>query len=392
MKTLLLFSMFFFLLFVSSAKAEINEIWTANSSGFSNRSFTTADTVYAAGNITSASTQISLCIVTDSNSWTNGTRINDTTGGCKLVTTNGTGYFFQTLWIKPTVGSYDLIADVNNDGYYETATDYVWNLTTTGFVVTAITKPALTVATGPSTPASHSCNAENLTDCSNNVMIQIKLTADSYDDINITAISIAANGTGDDKSSISHVRLIEDVNNTGKFAVGENIYASTKYFADNGVINLNFIGGYKINKSTSVYFKIVYDFSGGSAGDTYTFQVAAVSAVGMTTGLYPTITGVPISAAVKTMSGSVTTASTTTSNATTTAATTTATATTAANTTIQPSMQNVFSDYLWIILLTVFAVGAAAAVFFILKMKKKLPARVKKEEELSYEDLMRDVK
>ena len=388
MKSLLILSIFFFLLFASSVKADIiNEVWTADLNGTSKRSFTTLETVYAAGNITSANTQIALCAVTDSNSWTNGTRINDTTGGCKLATTNSTGYFFQTLWVNPTVGSYDFIADVNNDRYYETATDYIWNATTTGFVVTAVTRPVLVVALGPKTPASHSCNVANLSECSNNVMIQIKLTADSYDDINITSISVAANGTGDDKNSISHVRLIEDVNNTGKFAAGENMYASTKYFSDNGVINLNFIGGYKINKSTSVYFKIVYDFAGGSAGDTYMFQVAAVSAAGMTTGLYPTISGLPISSAVKTMTSSETTATTTVAA---TSVATTAVANNIVATTTQPAAKNIPSDYVWIILLAV--AGAAAAVFFLLKMKKKLPTKVKKEEELSYEDLMRDVR
>lgn len=388
-KLLIVFSMFFFLLIVSSARADIiNEIWTANVNGTSKRSFTTAETVHAAGNITSANTQIALCIVNDNSTWTNGTRINETTGGCKLTTTNSTGYFLQTLWFNPYVGSYDLIADVNKDGYYETATDYVWNTTTVGFVVSAVTKPALTVALGSNTPSSHSCSASNMTECSNNVMAQVKFTADSYDDINITSISISANGTGDDKNSISHVRLIEDVNNTGKFAVGEGMYASTKFLNDNGVLNLNFIGGYKINASSSVYFKIVYDFAGGSAGDTYMLRVESVSARGMNTSLNPIVTGLPLSSAVKTMTSATTSSTTTTSS---TSATTTAAAGTTTSTT-QPTTTNIFSDYIWLIALIVVVAGVAVAIFLATKMKKrKQPLKEKKEEELSAEDLLKGI-
>jgi hypothetical protein len=388
-KLLIVFSMFFFLLIVSSARADIiNEIWTADVNGTSKRSFTTAETVYAAGNITSASTQIALCIVNATTTWTNGTRINETTGGCKLTTTNNTGYFLQTLWINPYVGSYDLIADVNKDGYYETDTDYVWNTTTVGFVVSAVTKPALTVALGSNTPSSHSCSASNMTECNSNVMIQVKFTADSYDDINITSISISANGTGDDKNSISHVRLIEDVNNTGKFAVGENIYASTKFLNDNGVLNLNFVGGYKINRSTSINFKIVYDFINGSADDTYMLRVESVSAIGMTTGLYPTITGLPLSSAVKTMTSATTSSTTTTSS---TSATTTVAAGATTSTT-QPATTNIFSDYIWLIALIVVVAGATVAAKFLLsKKKKEKPPETKKEEELSAEDLLKGI-
>jgi len=385
-KLLALFSIFFFLLVINSVKADvINEIWTANTNGTSKRSFTTADTVYAAGNITSANTQIALCIVNATTTWTNGTRINDTTGGCKLATTNGTGYFLQTLWVNPFVGSYDLIADANNDRLYETDIDYVWNTTTTGFVVAAVTKPALTVASGPNTPSSHSCSAANLTDCSSNVMMQIKLTADSYDDINITSISISSNGTGDDKNSISHVRLIEDVNNTGKFAVGENIYASTKFLNDNGVLTLNFIGGYKINASSSVYFKIVYDFANGSAGDTYSLRVESVSAIGMNTSYYPTVTGLPLSSSVKTM------ASATTTSTTTTAAATTTVAANATTTTAMP-MTNILGDYMWIIILVGAVAVAAVVLLLVTRTRRKQPAKVKKEEELSAEDLLGEVR
>jgi len=379
--------MVFFLLFASSVAAEINGIWTADINGTSKRSFTTLEIVYAAGNISSVNSQILLCAVNDTATWTNGTRINDTTGSCKATTTNSTGYFLQLVWADPKVGSYDLVADVNRDGYYETDTDYIWNTTTTGFVVTAASKPTLAVALGPNTPSSHSCNAANLTDCNNNVMIQLKLSADSYDDINFTSVSLVASGTGDDKTNIKHVLLVEDINNTGKYSAGENIFADYKFFADNGTLILSF-NGYKINKSTSSYFKIIYDFVNGSAGDTYTFQVIAVSAKGITNGQIPTISGLPINSATKTMTSATTTVATTT----TAAAKNTSTIPT--TTTANP-IENMFSDYIWIILVAVVAGAAVAAIYLILKRRKKTPtepkSEQKKEEELSAGDLLKDV-
>jgi hypothetical protein len=387
MKSLVIFSMILFLLFASSVRADaINEIWTANINGTSKRSFTTSEIVYAAGNISSVNYQILLCAVNDTNTWVNGSRINDTTGSCKAATTNSTGYFLQLVWSDPKAGSYDLVADVNQDGYYETDMDYIWNVTTTGFVVATASKPTLMVELGSNTPSSHSCNAANLTDCSNNVMMQLKLSADSYDDINFTSVSLVASGTGNDKTSIRRVSLVEDKNNTGKFAAGENIYADYKFFADNGTLILSF-NGYKINKSTSSYFKITYDFVNGSAGDTYAFQVIAVSAKGITGGQIPTISGLPVSSATKTMTGATTTVATTTTTA-------AENLSTAVTTTINPA-ENMFSDYVWIILTAVVGGAAVATVYLVLKRKKKASTEQKrgqkKEEDLSAEDLLKGV-
>jgi hypothetical protein len=390
MKLYLLMSLiFFFLIFANSVKA-MNEIWTADINGTSKRSFTTLETVYAAGNMASVNSQILLCVVNDTNTWSNGTRINDTTGSCKSANTNGTGYFFQLIWANPKTGSYDLVADLNQDGYYETDTDYVWNATTTGFVVTAVSKPILTVGLGPNNPVSHSCDAENLTSCSNNVMMQIKLTADSTEDINFTSISLISSGTGNDKTSIKRVLLVEDVNNTGKFNAGENIYASSKFFSDNSTTNLQFDGSYRINLSSSVYFKIVYDFVNGSAGDTYMFQVIAISAKGATTGQIPTINGLPIESATKTMKNATATSSTTT--------TTNNTALTIVSnetTTTAEAAKNIFGDYILIIVIIVIVAIAAVAIYFILKGKKEFSEQKlerKKEEDLTGEDLFKDIK
>lgn len=303
MKRLLLFSFLFFFLFVSSASA--TRIWSSNSTGGEKNIFYTNETIYvASGNISNATTtsfSVRIYIVNNSDSWSNNTALSDVSGGYTVVSTNSSGYIEPTaIWYTPTVGSYDIVADVNLDGNYTSNTDYVDNLTTIGFQVVAAPVPTLTVSVGPNSPLDHILNLTNISD---NVMLQLKLEA-SNEDVKIDVIYLTASGSGNDKTGIKLVRLILDENNNSAYDFGESLMGYGKYPSDNGILTLSLVDGYTVNVGSSVFMILIYTMSSDvSAGDTFSFQVLDILATGANSGETATIAGLTINSAVKTIGG-----------------------------------------------------------------------------------------
>lgn len=370
MKKIFLLSVLLFLFFVNSASAQL--IFTSNSTGGEKNTFYTNETVYLAGsNISTTNITVRIYITTDNNTWVNGTALTDVRGGTFEKSTNSTGHLnIESIWTTPSVGRYDIVVDVNRDGVYNDSIDYVDSLTTFGFEVLLAPFPTLSVSLGPNATKDHNWNSSDATE---NVMIQMKLTSGAYEGVTVNSIGLIASGSGDDKNGISIIRLLLDSNNNGIYDSGDSLigYSQTSpaYFKDNSFATITLTPGYTVPLNSSVNMLIAYTMSSSNSnGDTFSFQVASINAVGSPSGQSVTPSGLPIISAVKTVVPP-SEATTTTTEASTTS-TTTPTTTLPSTTTTLPK-EEAKSSYL-LIIIAVIVVAAVAMVIFLF-FRSRLP-------------------
>jgi hypothetical protein len=285
----------FFLLgfFISFAQIVFaSTIFTSNSSGSLQTSFYINQSVYLAPsttNITWNSTKVRIYTVADSNSWLNGTSLTDLSGGYETFTTNNSGYLAtaSVIWSSPAAGSYDVVADVNDNGIYESNFDFVSDR----FQVFQIPGAILNISIGRNSTSKH-----NITIPSNNdvALLQIKMTSGLAEGILLNSVSLIANGTGNDAWGVSNVKLVEDSNANGIYNPSKTL-ADGKYIIDNGTVPLKITNGYLIPANTTAYFLIAYTMTNNSLnGDTYSFWIPSITAIGASTGTRATINGLPI--------------------------------------------------------------------------------------------------
>lgn len=357
--------------FISISHAQ--PIVSCNATGDETNTFYTNKTVYveSSTNITTSATPVGIYIVNDSNSWANGTVLNDVSGGNETNTTNSSGYLELTRIWSPilTIGEYDIVVDVNRDGVYNSTVDFVDNLTTTGFEVIAVPVPTLDIDVGPNSPPNHNWN---LTDSDYNVMLQLELTAGPVEDVKINSMAIAASGTGDDKNGVQVIRLILDENGNGVYDQGESLLAFGQYIRDDAFATLDIQNGeYVIPVNKTVYIIIIYTMSGSSSdGDTYKFEADSISAVGATTGAQVKIIGLPVGSALKTIVAQGITSTTTTTSSTTSSSSTTLTtiSSTTSTTTSTPPPQ-VESSWIYVILIV--ALLCSIPIFLVIFFSRK---------------------
>ena len=347
-KILFTFGIIFFTLFANSTQAQLV---SCNSTGSEINTFYANETIYvkSTANITVNETSVDIYIVANNNSWINGSSLTDVSGGKKTNTTNSTGYLeIIKIW-SPTlnVGLYDIVVDVDKNGLYNSTMDYVDSLTTTGFEVLTTPVPTLALSLGPNNPSNHNWNLGNY---SYNTMLQLKLVTGLYEDIKITSMSLAAGGTGNDKDGVQIIYLFSDDNGNSAFDQGENILSFGQYGRDDGLLMLNIENGYTIAANKTSYIIMVYTMTNSSSnGNTYSFQIASLTAEGVGSGLKVTPTGFPINSAVKTVVGATTT--TTTVETTTTLVSSTTTTTIPTTTTTSPPSSPLGIDWIYIILI-----------------------------------------
>jgi len=364
------FFIVFFLFFAQIAFA--TDIFTSDSSGNSKNSFYANETVYLAPsttNITTNRTSVRIYIMQDSTSWNNQTNLTDASGGFKGITTNDTGYINTTSIIWPpttTAGNYDVIIDVNSNGVYDQGIDFIDSTSAIGFQIFPVPAPSLTVAAGENNTVNHTYSfLPNNTD---NVMLQIKITAGIYENVKINSLSLVATGTGDDSKGISIVKFILDADNDGLYDQGEQLFAFDKYLHDDGVVQLTISNGYFLTANTTVYFLVIYTMSNNTSNNqTYNFQVASVSAVGAITGATTKINGLPIYSVTKTIS--------TASATTTTTSTTTTQISSITNATFTTTTTNeIPSNYMWVYIAATISV-TVIFLFVILYLRASRPTK-----------------
>lgn len=300
---------------VSAAYAA--DIWAANATGLAKDSFYNNETVYAAAleNITNESRTVRLYVTADSNSWTNGTALADVSGGYDTATTNASGHLATAaVWTKPPAGSYDLVADVDADGIYNTAVDLIDGLSAAGFAVVQNPQPSLSVSAGTYNPAARNWPLGN---GSHATMAQFNFTAAGAEEVKVYSLAVIASGTGNDFTDILIAYLVSDANANGAYDAGDSVLGYGMYTRDDGVINFEISGGYAVGTSESRALLVAYDMKAGASGSTYVIDVTSMTANGTATNEPAAISGLPFKSAALTL-GEPAAATTTTSTTTTT--------------------------------------------------------------------------
>jgi len=330
MKGLLIGSIVFLLLSLPPL-ATAASIFTSNSSGGETTNFYSNDTVYVASsaNISATTSTIRFYIATH-RSWSTGANLTTSSIFSRNITTNSSGHVPVTLLWSPTltVGVFDLIADVNWNGTFDSE-DQLYSAAGGGFAVFEPPVPSLNITKGVKSPSNHDWHVET-NGSQKNVMLQINITASSYDSVKVTSFALTAYGTGDEKTGVSLVAIYLDDGN-GSYDQTDSIIGYGQYLRDDGIVSFDTTNRLMVNANASIALIFVYTMtnsSGSAAGSTYSFQLVSADAIGTNTGIRATVTGLPIVSAVKTVYAAEATTTTTAPATTTTqvAVTTTTTA------------------------------------------------------------------
>lgn len=153
----------------------------------------------------------------------------------------------------------------------------------------------LTLSLGSDNPVGHKISASE----NNLAMMQLKLSANSTEDIDISEVSFDTNGSADESTDIDSVRLFLDMNSNGKFdiAYDTQIGATQTSFTDNGLITFSSLSE-TINSSSSEEWLLVFDLAGNaSAGETFGAFINSTSyitAIGATSSNSVSPAGLPV--------------------------------------------------------------------------------------------------
>jgi hypothetical protein len=181
-------------------------------------------------------------------------------------------------------------------------------ITTTGApiesgIATVSITGALTLSVGSNNPPAHTISSDE----QDLEMFQLKLAANSTEDIKITAISFNTSGTANEAADLDSVKLYVDVNNNGNFdsAFDTQIGSTVTAFTDNGLITFSGLSD-TVAASTTKNMLVVYYLNGTAANDE-TFRISVndasqVTAQGITSTntIYPT--GTPVNGNTMTVS------------------------------------------------------------------------------------------
>ena len=366
---LLVALLLFFLSFTSMvlpAMAAL-EIYACDANGVEKNSFYTNDTVYACGNnlTLGVSRYVDIYIVNDTGSWPENTSLVDVSVGYQTFATNSTGDLpASSRWLNPWEGLYDMVADVDRSGKYNT-TDYVDSLGSVGFTVALQPQPTLKFELGSHSPSAHDWNLA--VNKSGNIMMYLKVTASNIEDVTLNWISLTSSGSGDDKTGVKYVRLVKDAEGDGILNFTDSLIAYNSYLRDNGVVMLTISSGTSVYAGNSSYFFISYVMSDtAEVGDTFKFQISAVGAAGSTTGTAARTTGLPLDSEITSITGTAAGSATTTTAA-------SATTTTAASetTTTSTLISSEGLNYAMIIgLFAVVIIIILVAVYLLFKEKE----------------------
>ena len=297
------FALFIFLITFLSLTTAVNAtVFASDSSGNEKNIFYSNETVYINANesITSGSTSVRVYVVANSDSWDNGTTLTAIIPYITVSTNSNGNLPLTPIWSPDTTaGSYDLAIDANNDGVYNKSIDFIDNETALGFQILTAPKPTLTFALGEKNPANHNWNYTN---GSQDVMVQLKITA-SAQDIILSSMDLIASGSGDDQLGISAIRVLADSNSNGDIDDVDNLIAFGKFLADNGIYFASIQDGYTIKENKTVYVIVTYSMSKSIVdSETFDFQVISASALGVA-GTKAVITGLSLASSNKTIIG-----------------------------------------------------------------------------------------
>ncbi|MGC8863748.1 MAG: hypothetical protein ACP5R5_13375, partial [Armatimonadota bacterium] len=152
----------------------------------------------------------------------------------------------------------------------------------------------LTVNSGLYSPQDHWGFANE-----DNVMLQLYLGADKWENLSLYSITLEANGTGNDAADIASVKVYEDQDGNGALDPDEPLLGSGTYPFDNGACTIGLAK--TITRSQGINLLIVYSMGVCAGGQTYWFTVTGIGALGALTGNEANKIGLPLTSPIKTI-------------------------------------------------------------------------------------------
>jgi hypothetical protein len=89
-------------------------------------------------------------------------------------------------------------------------------------------------------------------------LLQVLLRADDHEAVEVTSLTLVAQGTGNDALDVVSVRIFDDSNGNGEVDAGEPVLASGQYPVDNGTITISL--NYLVPAGEVRTLLVAYDF------------------------------------------------------------------------------------------------------------------------------------
>lgn len=122
----------------------------------------------------------------------------------------------------------------------------------------------------------------------------VQFTLHALQDVKLGTIKIAAKGSGDDASSISLVKVCEDVNGDALLDSSDRVIAQGKYSTNDGTVGLGISGEYVLAGQTKTWI-VAYDFDGTAAsGSTFVARIVEISGTMLAQNLPSATSGLPL--------------------------------------------------------------------------------------------------
>ncbi|MCX6345449.1 MAG: S8 family serine peptidase, partial [Armatimonadetes bacterium] len=180
------------------------------------------------------------------------------------------------------------------------------SVTLSGLPINSCTKTIRPIPTGTLTMNKGAYSPQNHWGFlwEDNIMLQMYLAANGWENINMHTITLQANGTGNDQTDIASVKIYKDADNDGVVDAGDPLLGSGAYLlGDNTQLIIPLVT--TITKSTGINILVVYSMDGGGGagggGCTYWCTVDSIGATGALTLNEVTKVGLPIISSVKTL-------------------------------------------------------------------------------------------
>ena len=227
---------------------------------------------------------------------------NGTENWLVLYDLNGNASNSETFKIVFDVNSY--VAAYDTSG---AETRSVTGAPVTGPTMTVSNVGVLSLSLGEDNPGTSNEGATE----SDLVMMQLHLAASSAETLYVDSVVVTTEGTIDDATDVSAVRLYRDVNSNGALDLVTDVQIDSNrtFSADNGTATFYLAVSETLAAGDSEDWLVVYDMNGtASSGETFRAKIAAnaaVKAVGISGGDHAaTVSGAPLTGSYKTVTTS----------------------------------------------------------------------------------------
>jgi len=283
--------------------AFVDNINAVNNNGRIVDIYTLDEDIYISGECTTAANKhAEVFVVKNQSNWKDGADLNDITTKIETVSVDNNGEIPLTrIWpARLTIGEYDLVIDIDGDKKYDEEEDCVDDISPLGFRV---------INSGDGTARLGSKSQDERYEWNVRwddpfvVMMQIKLSVDDLEDINITSLTLDSSGSGNEKNSIIDVIVAKDRGNNGEYRDGSDIIlGSGKFSHDSG--DLTVPVNLTIEAGDSENIIIVY-LMGKGLVDAKTFQVdlKKILATGLISEDEIIFSGLPVESVVMEVAG-----------------------------------------------------------------------------------------